>query len=151
MLLGEAGYQPAGFEPDVQAVASTHGSEQNPRLCAGCHVNRITGTDVATGKPATSAGHLFLAIPCLDAGGLPWSIATCAHDAPVALVGGVRQLRDAMASATAAVSAFTPVRPAMDQLTKEIWDDKNGNDAIDAEPTDDGLLSRPASFLPPST
>ena len=34
MLLGDAGYQPAGFEPDLQAVATTHGSERNPRLCA---------------------------------------------------------------------------------------------------------------------
>jgi hypothetical protein len=49
MLLGDAGYQPAGFQPDLQAVATTHGSDQNPRLCAGCPVNRLTGTDVSTG------------------------------------------------------------------------------------------------------
>ena len=55
MLLGEAGYQPAGFQPDLQAVATTHGSEKNPRLCAGCHVNRLTGTDVTTGKPLIDA------------------------------------------------------------------------------------------------
>jgi hypothetical protein len=133
MLLGEAGYQPAGFQPDVQAVASTHGSEKNPKLCAGCHVNRLTGTDVVTGEPATSAGHLFLAIPCLDAGGLPVK-AECAHDV------GSRSWASCTASgchgdATAAVSAFTLSAQRLDQLTKQIWDDVNGNDAIDPDST----------------
>jgi hypothetical protein len=133
MLLGEAGYQPAGFQPDIQAVATTHGSEKNPKLCAGCHVNRLEGTDVATGQPATSAGHLFLAIPCLDAGGLPVK-ADCAHDV------GSRSWASCTASgchgdATAAVSAFTLSAQRLDQLTKQIWDDKNGNDAIDPDST----------------
>jgi hypothetical protein len=147
MLLGEAGYQPAGFEPDVQAVASTHGSEKNPRLCAGCHVNRLTGTDVATGKPATSAGHLFLAIPCLDAGGLPFK-GDCAHDAPSRSWASCTT-SGCHGSVTAAVSAFTLSAQRMDQLTKAIWDDKNGNDAIDANPTDDGLLSQ-TGIIPPT-
>ena len=141
MLLGDAGYQPAGFQPDVQAVATTHGSEKNPGLCAGCHVNRLTGTDVSTGKPATSAGHLFLAIPCLDAGGLPDLVNhDCTHDEPS------RSWQSCTASgchgsATAAVSALALSAQRMAQLTKQIWDDLNGNNAIDAAPTDGGLLS----------
>jgi hypothetical protein len=141
MLLGDAGYQPAGFQPDLQAVATTHGSERNPRLCAGCHVNRLTGTDVTTGKPATSAGHLFLAIPCLDAGGLPDLVnQTCAHDEPS------RSWQSCTASgchvsAAVAVAAFTLISQDLDRLTKQIWDDKNGDDVIDAAPTDGGYLS----------
>jgi hypothetical protein len=146
MLLGEAGYQPAGFEPDLQAVATTHGSDKNPKLCAGCHVNRLDGTDISTGKPATSAGHLFLAIPCLDAGGLPFK-GDCNHDAAsrswVACTSS-----GCHGDVTAAVSAFTLSAQRMDQLTKAIWDDKNGNGVIDPNPTDDGLLSHTDLILP---
>jgi hypothetical protein len=142
MLLGDAGYKPAGFDPDVQAVASTHGSERNPGLCAGCHVNRLEGTDVATGQPAVSAGHLFLAIPCLDAGGLP-DLANpedCAFDVPS------RSWAACTASgchgdATTAVSAFTLSDQRLDQLTAQIWNDLNANDILEAAPTDGGYLS----------
>ena len=143
MLLGDAGYQPAGFEPDVQAVATTHGSERNPKLCAGCHVNRLVGTDVVTGEPAVSAGHLFLAIPCLDAGGLPVK-EECAHDV------ASRSWAACTASgchgdATAAVSAFSLSAQRLDQLTKQIWDDVNGNDAIDPDSTACSTLVLPCA------
>ena len=150
MLLGDAGYQPAGFQPDLQAVATIHGSERNPRLCAGCHVNRLTGTDVATGKPATSAGHLFLAIPCLDAGGLPDLVnQTCAHTEPVRSWASCAA-SGCHASATQAVQAFTTVSQRLDQLTKQIWDDKNANDTVEVAPTDGGYLSDFVA-IPPAT
>ena len=142
MLLGDAGYKPAGFDPDVQAVASTHGSERNPDLCAGCHVNRLEGTDVATGQPAVSAGHLFLAIPCLDAGGLPDLVnpEDCAFDVPS------RSWAACTASgchgdATSAASAFTLSDQRLDQLTNQIWNDLNANDILEPAPTDGGYLS----------
>ena len=147
MLLGEAGYQPAGFEPDLQAVATTHGSERNPELCAGCHVNRIDGTDISTGKPATSAGHLFLAIPCLDAGGLPFK-GDCNHDAASRSWTACTNA-GCHGDVTAAVSALTLSAQRLDQLTKAIWDDKNANDTIDATPTDGGLLSN-TTIIPTS-
>jgi hypothetical protein len=142
MLLGDAGYKPAGFDPDLQAVATTHGSERNPALCAGCHVNRLEGTDVVTGQPAVSAGHLFLAVPCLDAGGLP-DLANpegCAHDVPS------RSWAACTASgchgdATTAVSAFTLSEQRLNQLTAQIWNDLNANDVLEAAPTDGGYLS----------
>jgi hypothetical protein len=141
MLLGEAGYQPAGFQPDLQAVATTHGSEKNPRLCAGCHVNRLTGTDVTTGQPATSAGHLFLPLPCLDAGGLPDLVnQTCAHDEPSRSWGSCTA-SGCHGSAASAVSAYTLSTQRLDQLTKQIWDDKNANDVLEPSPTDGGYLS----------
>jgi hypothetical protein len=133
MLLGDAGYQPAGFQPDLQAVASTHGTDRNPELCAGCHVQRLTGTDVATGKPAVSAGHLFLAIPCLDAGGLPVTT-DCPDDEP-SRSWAACTASGCHASATTAVAAFTVITQDVDRLTKQIWDDKNANDAIDPDST----------------
>jgi hypothetical protein len=139
MLLGDAGYQPAGFQPDLQAVASTHGTERNPELCAGCHVQRLEGTDVTTGKPAISAGHLFLAIPCLDAGGLPVKT-DCADDVASRSWKACTN-SGCHADATTAVSAFTLITQDLDRLTKQIWDDKNGDDVIDAAPTDGGYLS----------
>jgi hypothetical protein len=135
MLLGEAGYQPAGFQPDLQAVASTHGSAANPELCAGCHVNRLEGTDVTTGQPAVSAGHLFLAIPGLDAGGLPdLTKPECPHDEPSRSWASCTA-SGCHASASVAVAAFTGLSQDLDRLTKQIWDDRNANDAVDPDST----------------
>jgi predicted CXXCH cytochrome family protein len=71
VLLGYAGnwFPPMQF-PDT--VTATHGSERNPRLCAGCHVNRFDVTDKLTGTfVARSVGHTFEATPCVDANGVP--------------------------------------------------------------------------------
>jgi hypothetical protein len=136
MLLGEAGYQnPAYFQVDQQAVASTHGSEKNPRLCAGCHVLRLTGTDVTTGEPATSAGHLFSAIPCLDAGGLPDLVNhDCAFDEASRSWQGCTA-SGCHGSATAAISALTLSTQRIGDLNAEIWVDRNSNNAIDPDST----------------
>lgn len=144
MLLGDAGYQPAGFQPDLQAVASTHGTDKNPELCAGCHVQRLEGTDVTTGKPAISAGHLFMAIPCLDAGGLPVVSEDCPDDVPS------RSWKACTASgchgdAATAVAAFTLITQDVDRLTKQIWDDKNANDVIDPDSTACSTLALPCA------
>jgi hypothetical protein len=46
-------------------METTHGSQKNPKLCAGCHVQSFGGChDNAT-------GHLFGAIPCVNAAGKP--------------------------------------------------------------------------------
>ena len=39
---------------------TSHGSEANPRLCAGCHVNQFTVTDQETGD------FLFQEVPKLE-------------------------------------------------------------------------------------
>jgi predicted CXXCH cytochrome family protein len=79
LLLGDAGWWPPNMpiEPGNQ-IATTHGSQANPRLCAGCHVNRITVQDQLTGESITTAGHMFKAIPCLDAQGRPTPERDCA-------------------------------------------------------------------------
>jgi predicted CXXCH cytochrome family protein len=81
LLLGvDVGWQPPNFAYANTRIMGTHGSEKNPRLCAGCHVNRLQVTDPATGNVTFDAtGHSFAAIPCLDAQGRPQSSkVTCA-------------------------------------------------------------------------
>jgi predicted CXXCH cytochrome family protein len=70
-LLGIAGWWPNGI---TDTLIATHVTDRNPKLCAGCHVNRFTVTDPKTGAFAFQAtGHRFEAIPCLDASGKPTS------------------------------------------------------------------------------
>lgn len=72
LLLGYGGWWPPNMDFGTDTIVATHGSERNPRLCAGCHVNRFEVTDEVTGDFVFQAtGHLFQAIPCLDAGGIP--------------------------------------------------------------------------------
>jgi len=71
-LLGVAGWWPPNLQFPGGSIRATHGSEANPKLCAGCHVNSFTVTDPESGDHVFSAtGHLFEAIPCLDGAGVP--------------------------------------------------------------------------------
>lgn len=82
-LTGEAGWMPPGavVPGGVAKIQSTHGSSANPRLCAGCHVNKYTVND-ATGTFVTNVtGHTFLPIPCMGSNGAPDSLQTCAETA----------------------------------------------------------------------
>lgn len=68
LLEGSAGW----FPPDMPAdtLIGTHSSA--PQLCATCHVNSFEVVDEATGDFVIAAtGHLFNAIPCVDAEGVP--------------------------------------------------------------------------------
>lgn len=79
MLLGEAGWWPPALpiEPGTRIVG-THGSEANPRMCAGCHMQKINAVDKVTGQiTIPTTGHMFEAIPCLDAQGMPTRSDTC--------------------------------------------------------------------------
>ncbi len=77
LLVGTAGWWPPSLEFNGPIVA-THGSERNPRLCAGCHVNSFTVTDAATGDFTFQAtGHVFEAVPCLDPTGKPVAGGAC--------------------------------------------------------------------------
>lgn len=79
LLLGEdVGWRPPNFALGDEQVYGTHASERNPKLCAGCHLSRFEVTDQATGQfIANSTGHLFKAIPCVDANGLPTTDQNC--------------------------------------------------------------------------
>ncbi len=72
LLLGEAGWFPPGADIDPGQIIASHGSDGNPKLCATCHVSRLAVTDAVTGAFTFQAtGHLFTAIPCVDASGIP--------------------------------------------------------------------------------
>jgi predicted CXXCH cytochrome family protein len=79
MLLGEAGWWPPNMpiQPGSRIVG-THGSQANPRMCAGCHMQQIEVTDRATGLfVLTTTGHMFEAIPCVDEQGRPTGVQNC--------------------------------------------------------------------------
>ena len=84
LLLGDAGWVPPNMplEPGTRIIG-THGTEANPRLCAGCHVYRFDVTDAATGDfIVSSVGHRFEATPCVDAvNGAPTGEDDCAQTA----------------------------------------------------------------------
>jgi predicted CXXCH cytochrome family protein len=77
VLLGYGGWWPPNLEFPGGKIEATHGSDANPRLCAGCHVNRFEYQD-ETGTTISGTGHTFEAIPCVDAGGKPIVNGACA-------------------------------------------------------------------------
>lgn len=72
LLEGDVGWFPPGLSIDRGQIITSHGSEGNERLCAGCHVVAEEITDAETGEfLLTAVGHGFNAIPCLDEDGIP--------------------------------------------------------------------------------
>ena len=76
LVFGTAGWWPPGVS--FEDTQSSHGSERNPKLCAGCHVQNYAVTDKVTNAfQIQVVGHRFLAIPCVDANGAPTDSQTC--------------------------------------------------------------------------
>ncbi len=71
VLLGYGGWWPPALQFIGDTIRAAHGSGQNPKLCAGCHLPRFTVTDAQGGFQFQATGHLFEAIPCIDAQGRP--------------------------------------------------------------------------------
>lgn len=70
MLMGTGGNWFPSMGTDT--VIATHGSDRNPTLCAGCHVNKFEIRDKLTNQFVfSSTGHTFEATPCVDANGVP--------------------------------------------------------------------------------
>ncbi len=141
VLLGFAGYRPPGFAYDTARIYGTHATTANPKLCAGCHVGRITVTDAATGSFTFQAtGHLFRPIPCLDASGKPIGDKTCAYT-PTARSWQTCTASGCHANAAVAAGAFTTVRTRMKFLTDQLWLNLNNDGSLQASPTDGGILA----------
>ncbi len=141
VVLGTGGYRPAGANIDTLIALTTHASVANPRLCAGCHVNTYDVTNPTTGSFVFhSSGHLFRPIPCLDAQGKPTAINTCAYAPPARLF---KACTGAGCHATEAIAAgrLSGARTEIAALADQIWKDLNGNQSIDAAPTDAGYLA----------
>ncbi|MFQ5746751.1 MAG: cytochrome c3 family protein, partial [Gemmatimonadota bacterium] len=111
LLAGDAGWFPPGLDFDRGDIVGTHGTGANPELCAGCHVSRFTVTDPSSGSFVTEAtGHLFEALPCVDAAGTPVGgdcpITTTARSFQAcAASGGCHASEGAAAGALSAASA----------------------------------------------
>ncbi len=140
LLLGLAGYKPPGFVYDTARIFSSHATTKNPKLCAGCHVGRITVTDKATGAFSFQAtGHLMRPAPCLDAEGKPTADKTCAYTA-AARSWQTCAASGCHANASVAAAAFNTVRGRMKFYTDQLWRDTDNSGSLQASPTDAGLL-----------
>ena len=141
VLLGVAGYRPAGVSIDTQVVLTTHASIANPKLCAGCHVVAFDVTDPATGGFVFhSTGHSFRPLPCVDATGKPTGQTDCAYNTTE------RTFKTCTTSGchgTAAVAAslLSSQRATIAAMADVIWLDLNHNQTIDAAPVDGGYLA----------
>ncbi len=68
VVFGDAGYFPPGSSYDTTIFFTSHGSNNpggNQRLCAGCHVNPLSGVD-SKGNSVSFTGHTFHPLPCLQ-------------------------------------------------------------------------------------
>lgn len=147
MLLGAAGYWPAGTSYDTSLIVTSHGPEGNPSLCARCHVGRFTVNDAQTGNFVFQVtGHLFRAIPCVDAQGVPTGSTSCAYST------AERQFASCAgsgchASVNTALSAMNAARGDIRLLARQIWID-DGDQTLEAFPTDSGFLAKVMLNLP---
>ncbi|MBK8003713.1 MAG: hypothetical protein IPK12_07120 [Gemmatimonadetes bacterium] len=142
VLLGTAGWWPAGF--DTTPAPSTHGdATANPRLCAGCHVTRITITDSTGNFQLQSVGHNFRPIPCIDpATGEPLD----GYSNACAYTTTERNWSSCVSSgchnsATAAATALDASNTVMEALVDQIWLDTDGDEVLDFG-TDGGYLAQ---------
>jgi predicted CXXCH cytochrome family protein len=148
MLLGFAGWRPPGFQYDTARIFGSHATTKNPRLCAGCHVNRFTVTDKLTGAfTFQSTGHLMRPVPCLDATGKPTADKTCAYTATA------RTWQSCTASgchgnAEVAANIFNDSRALMKSFADQLWTDLNSSGSLQAAPTDAGLLAQVMATMP---
>lgn len=144
VLFGSAGYFPPGTVYDTALILTTHGSTANPRLCAGCHVNKLSGVD-AGGNPTSFSGHSFHPLPCLSSKN-PVVVDTtytngCPFDEPSRSWGSCTAL-GCHGTEAIAVQRLTSISTERDGYIDVLWKDLNGNKAVDAFPTDDGYLAK---------
>ena len=149
ILMGEgAGWIPPGLTFDSAGAYATHGSDANPRLCAGCHVNSFSVTD-SNGVFAASTGHTFNPIPCVDGAGKPLVDNTCGYTSTS---------RNWSACVTChtggpvvVANLFNAKRNSVRSLIRTLWYDVDGDRVLDAFPADSGYLAKvyantPAEF-----
>ena len=139
VLLGDAGWRPPNFSYDTARIYGSHATTANPKLCAGCHVNRLTVTDPNGNLTFQSVGHLFRPIPCLDATGKPIKDNSCAYT-ETARSWGACAKSGCHANAAAAASAFNATRSEIKLLAELLWKDTDNDKVIDA--TDGGFLAK---------
>ncbi len=153
VLTGTAGFWPPGY--DTTAQAATHGSPTaNPRLCAGCHVNRFEVDDrLNPGETIISTGHLFRPVPCLDpTSGEPLPDNGCGYTETERYWGNCTTSGCHIGGASAVAAALESQRATVKILADQIWTDSDGDQvlydttatgAFNAfDPGDTGLLTQ---------
>lgn len=148
VFLGQgAGWLPPGFAVDTTLIYQTTHVGGNPRLCAGCHVADFDVTDPATGNLVfKSVGHLFAPNPCLDANGVPSARDDCGYTAVERSWAGCTT--SGCHTATAAAALFNVLDGEVSVLVDQLWADLNGNQILDAAPTDGGYLAAVRAAYP---
>lgn len=148
VLLGFAGWRPPNFVYDTARIYGSHATTANPKLCAGCHVNRFEVTDQQGGFVFQSTGHQFEAAPCVDAAGVPsgeteCAFTTTARNWSACTNSGCHNVPgDPAASQAIAANLYNSARLTLKNLADILWTDLNGNRTIDDFPTDGGYLPR---------
>lgn len=147
VMIGTAGYRPAGFTAPEEQIVSTHGSAANPRLCAGCHVNKFTVNDAQGGFVFQAVGHTFGALPCVNAQGVPTGNAGCDYStAARSFVGCTTS--GCHSSAVVASNALGSLRQQVAVFADLIWRDLDNDESVDAFPTDGGILAKVKQLYP---
>ena len=145
VLFGSAGYFPPGSSYDTTEILTTHGSTANPRLCAGCHVNRLNGVD-AGGNPTSFSGHTFHPLPCLSQK-TPTPVVDTTFTNACAYTEASRSWGACTASGchgseAVAVQRLNSISAERDGYVDVLWKDLDGDRTLDAYPTDDGYLAK---------
>lgn len=121
LLMGDVGWFPPGLTIDRGQIITSHGSENNERLCATCHVNTETITDAETGEfVLESVGHGFNAIPCLAEDGTP-TTEDCGLSLEERSFDGCTGA-GCHTSATGALAALTAASSRLEFLNEELHD-----------------------------
>jgi len=123
LLVGDEGWFPPGSIIEDAEIRGTHGSEANEGLCATCHVASYQVNDAETGEfLVTATGHLFEAIPCVDAQGIPvggdCEVSTAARSFEGCTASGCHG--DATAAFSALTSGVTAVEDAAADLLAQL-------------------------------
>ena len=142
LVLGEnVGWIPPDFAYDTSQMASSHGTEANPRLCATCHVVRTTVTDQLTGQfTFQSVGHTFDAIPCADAQGIPRPCGSPLATDTTHNFTACSTSNCHIGGPQVAKLAYQTLKGELNNYLDQIWRDVNGNGIIDSAGIDQGLV-----------
>lgn len=139
LVIGQnVGWIPPNFTYDTNQIVSSHGSAANARLCATCHVAFTTITDANGVLVQNSVGHLFEAIPCTAASGIPVPCATAVAPDTVRSFVACSNSSCHIGGASVARNAYLTFKGRLDNLLDQIWTDANANGVIDS--TDGGLV-----------
>jgi hypothetical protein len=120
LLVGSAGWFPPGSDIGKGEIRATHGTENNERFCASCHVVFYEITDPSGEFLLESVGHHFNPIPCTDEQGIPMGFPNeCGLSANVRSYQGCVD-SGCHSSEQAAASALTAAEARMEFLVEEL-------------------------------